>query len=70
MCRWSCVLWAGEGEVSRPCLYPRLANSESSMSSVNTVLWPALELRLDATTGLCAAIPLQDDANVDPKGGL
>ena len=63
------MLRAGKRE-DRPCLYPRLANNESSSRSVPSLLLLALGLRLDPTIGLCAAILLAGEviiARGEPK---
>ena len=48
-----CGLGVGQRQVGRPCLYPRLANSSSSFSSVSLL---ALASRLDPMVRFCAAI--------------
>ena len=49
----SCGLGAGQRQAGRPCLYPRLANSSSSLPSVSLL---ALASRLDPMIGFCAVI--------------
>ena len=51
------MLCAGKRQgAGRPCLYPRLANRDSSRSSAVSVFKPAFEPRLDGTIGLCETI--------------